>query len=43
VFSILIDLTGRETQESLQKFSDKITAISKLTSKDARDIFLNLD
>jgi len=43
VFSILIDLTGRETQESLKKFSDKITTISKLTSKDARDIFLSLD
>lgn len=43
VFSILIDLTGRESQESLKKFSDKITAISKLTSKDARDIFLSLD
>ncbi len=43
VLSILIDLTGRESQESLRKFSDKITAISKLTSKDARDIFLSLD
>jgi uncharacterized protein with von Willebrand factor type A (vWA) domain len=43
VFSILIDLTGRESQESLRRFSDKITAISRLTSKDARDIFLSLD
>jgi hypothetical protein len=40
---VLIDLTGRETMESLKKFSDKVTAISKLTSKDARDIFLSLD
>jgi uncharacterized protein with von Willebrand factor type A (vWA) domain len=43
VFSILIDLTGRETVESLKKFSDKITTISNLTSKEARDIFLSLD
>jgi uncharacterized protein with von Willebrand factor type A (vWA) domain len=43
VFSVLIDLTGRETLESLKKFSDKATAISKLASQDARDIFLSLD
>jgi uncharacterized protein with von Willebrand factor type A (vWA) domain len=43
VFSVLIDLTGRETSESLRKFSDKATAISKLASKDAREIFLSLD
>jgi uncharacterized protein with von Willebrand factor type A (vWA) domain len=43
VFSVLIDLTGREKPESLKKFSDKVTAISKLTSKDAIDIFLTLD
>ncbi len=43
VFSVLIDLTGRETVESLKKFSDKVTAISNLTSKDARGIFLSLD
>jgi uncharacterized protein with von Willebrand factor type A (vWA) domain len=42
VFSVLIDLTGRETPESLKKFSDKVTTVSKLTSKDARDIFLNI-
>jgi Uncharacterized protein containing a von Willebrand factor type A (vWA) domain len=43
VFSVLIDLTEREKPESLKKFSDKVTTISKLTSKDARDIFLNLN
>ncbi len=43
VFSVLIDLTSRETPESLKKFSDKVTAISRLTSRGARDIFLNLD
>ncbi len=43
VFSVLIDLTGRETVVSLKKFSDKITTISNLTSKDAKGIFLNLD
>jgi len=43
VFSILIDLTGRESVESLRKLSDKVTAISRLTSKDARDIFIALD
>jgi uncharacterized protein with von Willebrand factor type A (vWA) domain len=42
VFSVLIDLTGRETLESLKKFSDKGTAVSKLASQDARDIFLSL-
>lgn len=43
VFSVLIDLTGRETLESLKKFSDKATAISRLSSQEARDIFLSLD
>jgi uncharacterized protein with von Willebrand factor type A (vWA) domain len=42
VYSVLIDLTGRETPESLKKFSDKVTTVSKLTSQDARDIFLNI-
>ena len=41
VFSVLIDLTGRENPESLKKFSDKVTMISKLTSKDAKEIFLS--
>ena len=41
VFSVLIDLTGRENPESLKKFSDKVTMISKLTSKDANEIFLS--
>ncbi|MER3446933.1 MAG: hypothetical protein C4291_08865 [Candidatus Dadabacteria bacterium] len=43
IFSVLIDLTGRETLESLKKFSDKATAVSKLASQNARDIFLSLD
>lgn len=42
VYSVLIDLTGRETPESLKKFSDKVTTVSKLTSQDARDIFINI-
>jgi uncharacterized protein with von Willebrand factor type A (vWA) domain len=42
LFSVLIDLTGRETPESLKKFSDKVTTVSRLTSEDARDIFTNL-
>lgn len=40
VFSVLIDLAGRETTESLGKFSDKITTVSNLRAKDARSIFL---
>lgn len=40
VFSVLIDLTGRETTEALNKFSDKITTVSNLRAKDARGIFL---
>ncbi len=43
VLSILIDVTGRESTRSLEVFSDNITAISKLTSEGARDIFLKLN
>jgi len=42
LFSVLIDLAGRERPESLRKFSDKVTTVSKLTSGDAKDIFLNI-
>ena len=41
VYSVLIDLTGRESARSLTKFSDKVTTISNLKSNDARDIFLD--
>ncbi|MGQ0792766.1 MAG: VWA domain-containing protein [Deltaproteobacteria bacterium] len=42
VFSVLIDITGREQAATLRKFSDKIASVSSLTSKDAREIFLGL-
>ena len=41
VFSVLIDLNKTETPRTLMKFSDKVTTISQLQSKDARDIFLS--
>ncbi|MFQ5787196.1 MAG: VWA domain-containing protein [Thermodesulfobacteriota bacterium] len=43
VFSVLIDLTGRETAKTLSKFSDLFTTVSKLTSKDARNIFISIN
>jgi len=43
VFSVLVDLTGRETAKSLSKFSDRVTTVSKLTSKAARDIFISIN
>ena len=42
VFSVLIDLGGSTKLDSLTKFSDKVTSISKLTSEGARDIFVEL-
>lgn len=42
VYSVLIDVTGRESVVSLTRFSDKITTVSKLTSKDARGLFVDL-
>ncbi len=43
VFSVLVDLTGRETAKTLSKFSDRVTTVSKLTSKDARNIFISIN
>jgi uncharacterized protein with von Willebrand factor type A (vWA) domain len=42
VYSVLIDLTGRESWETLSLFSDKVTSVSKLTSEDAKGLFLDL-
>ena len=43
IYSVLIDLTGKETPKTLNKFSNRVTTVSKLTSKRARDIFISLD
>ncbi len=42
VFSVLIDLGGSTKLDSLKKFSDKVTSVSKLTSEGARGIFVEL-
>lgn len=41
LFSILIDI-GTSSLGSLKPFSDKITTVSQLTSKEARDVFVKL-
>ncbi|MGB7293843.1 MAG: hypothetical protein WBD99_16875 [Thermodesulfobacteriota bacterium] len=43
IYSVLIDLTGRESPEALKKFSDRITTVSRLTSKDMKEVFISLD
>jgi uncharacterized protein with von Willebrand factor type A (vWA) domain len=43
IYSVLIDLTGRESPKTLKKFSDLITTVSRLTSKDAKEVFISLD
>ncbi len=40
VYSVLIDLTGRESAEVLKGFSDKVTTVSELRSDAARRIFV---
>jgi uncharacterized protein with von Willebrand factor type A (vWA) domain len=42
VYSVLIDLTGRESWETLSLFSDKVTSVSNLTSDAAKGLFLDL-
>jgi uncharacterized protein with von Willebrand factor type A (vWA) domain len=42
VYSVLIDLTGRESWETLSLFSYKVTSVSKLTSEEAKGLFLDL-
>ncbi len=42
VYSVLIDLSERESWGTLSRFSDKVTSVSKLTSKDAKGLFLDL-
>ncbi len=42
VYSILIDLTGNESQQTLLKFSDKITNIDNLTASNSKKIFINI-
>ncbi len=41
LFSILIDI-GTSSLGSLTPFSDKVTTVSQLTSKEARDVFVKL-
>jgi uncharacterized protein with von Willebrand factor type A (vWA) domain len=42
VYSVLIDLGGGESWETLSLFSDKVTSVSKLTSDAAKGLFLDL-
>ncbi len=42
VYSVLIDLSERESWWTLSSFSDKVTSISNLTSKEAKGLFLDL-
>lgn len=42
VYSVLIDLSERESWGTLATFSDKVTSVTKLTSQEARGIFLDL-
>jgi len=42
VYSVLIDLTERETWQTLSLFSDKVTSVSKLTSDAAKGLFIDL-
>ncbi len=42
VYSVLIDLSERESWGTLSTFSDKVTSVYKLTSKEAKGLFLDL-
>ncbi|MEZ4548599.1 MAG: hypothetical protein R3B51_13190 [Thermodesulfobacteriota bacterium] len=42
VYSVLIDVSGRESWESLSGFSDKVTSVSRLTSEEAGGIFIDI-
>jgi uncharacterized protein with von Willebrand factor type A (vWA) domain len=43
IYSVLIDLTGRESPGALKKFSDRITTVSRLTSNNVKEVFISLD
>ncbi|MEQ9618930.1 MAG: VWA domain-containing protein [Deltaproteobacteria bacterium] len=42
VYSVLIDISERESWGTLATFSDKVTSVSRLTSKEAKGIFIDL-
>ncbi|MEM7009717.1 MAG: VWA domain-containing protein [Thermodesulfobacteriota bacterium] len=42
VYSVLIDLSEKESWGTLSFFSDKVTSVSNLTSKEAKGLFLDL-
>ena len=42
VYSVLIDLSERESWHTLQHFSDKVTSVSQLTNSEARGLFLDI-
>jgi len=42
VYSILIDLSQKESWGTLSHFSDKVTSVSQLTSKEVKGLFLDL-
>lgn len=42
VYSVLIDLSERESWHTLNHFSDKVTSVSQLTSTEARGLFLDI-
>jgi len=42
VYSVLIDLSDRESWGTLSRFSDKVTSVSQLTSSEARSLFLDI-
>lgn len=42
VYSVLIDLSERESWHTLELFSDKVTSVSQLTNKQARGLFLDI-
>jgi len=42
VYSVLIDLSDRESWGTLSHFSDKVTSVSQLTSSEARGLFLDV-
>lgn len=43
IYSVVVDLPGRESSGALRKFSDHITTVSRLTSNDLTEIFISLD
>ena len=42
VYSVLIDLSERESWDTLSLFSDKVTSVSKLTSDATKGLFIDL-